>query len=76
MWTLKNFCELLAKNIINTLANFNEVKPGQTLSILPNLEVKTHGASHIFGSVAYEVLIGGKSILYTGDFNVKISSKP
>lgn len=58
------------KNIVNALNNFNRVKAGETFSVLPNVEVTAYGASHLFGSVGYELKIGNKHLLYTGDFKL------
>ncbi len=57
------------RNILNALTNFNEIKLGETYTLLPEVEVTAHNAAHLFGSVGYELNISGKRILYTGDFN-------
>jgi putative mRNA 3-end processing factor len=56
-------------NIINALSNYNEIDLEKTISILPNFEVTPYSAGHLFGSVGFDIQIGNKNILYTGDFN-------
>lgn len=56
-------------NVMNALEHFHEIKPRETIQLLPDIEVTTYDAAHLFGSVGYELTIGGKRILYTGDFN-------
>ena len=58
------------KIINNTIDNFQELKVGDSFTPLPNIEVTTYEASHIWGAIGYELNIGGKRILYTGDFNL------
>lgn len=57
------------KNIISALQNITEIEIGQSLSVLPNLEITPYHASHLFGSVGFDINFGGKRIFYTGDFN-------
>ena len=57
------------KNIINALQNIHEIGIGKPISVLPNVEVTPYQASHLFGSVGFDLNIGGKRIFYTGDFN-------
>lgn len=57
------------KNIQNASRNFITIGTKKEISILPGVSVKAHDASHLFGSVGYEIIIGNKRILYTGDFN-------
>ncbi|RMG19993.1 MAG: MBL fold metallo-hydrolase [Methanobacteriota archaeon] len=57
------------KNIIGTLQNINEIEIGKPIAILPNVEVTPYHASHLFGSVGFDINIAGKRIFYTGDFN-------
>ncbi len=56
-------------NILNTLDQTIEIEYGQSINILPNVEIIPHNASHLFGSSMFEIKIGNKSIIYTGDFN-------
>ena len=49
--------------------SFVPISPNQTRSIGDDLEVKTHSAGHIPGSLMFE-LNTEKRILFTGDFNV------
>jgi len=58
------------KNILNTIKNYNTIQRGTEISILPGVSIQAYDASHLFGSVGYEITIGNKRILYTGDFNV------
>ncbi|MHA1992136.1 MAG: MBL fold metallo-hydrolase [Candidatus Hodarchaeales archaeon] len=58
-------------NIDNALNNFHEIKTKETVSVLPNIEVTAYEASHLFGSVGYDINISGKRIFYTGDFNLE-----
>lgn len=57
------------KNINQALDNIYEIKQKETIKLFPNFEVTSYEASHLFGSVGYEMNIAGKRILYTGDFN-------
>ena len=57
------------KNINQAVDNFVEIKPKESISPFPGCEIKTWDASHLFGSVAFEITIGSKRMLYTGDFN-------
>ena len=57
------------ESLENALSHFHELKLGDTISILPDIEITTYEASHLFGSVGYEINIAGKRIFYTGDFN-------
>ncbi len=56
-------------NIVNAVQQISEIDIGETFSVLPNVEVTPYHASHLFGSVGFELNIKGKRILYTGDFN-------
>ncbi|MHA1983375.1 MAG: MBL fold metallo-hydrolase [Candidatus Hodarchaeales archaeon] len=58
-------------NIDNALNNFHEIKTKETINVLPNIEVTAYKASHLFGSVGYDINISGKRIFYTGDFNLE-----
>ena len=49
--------------------SFVPIGPSQTRNIGNDLEIKTHSAGHIPGSLMYE-LNCDKKILFTGDFNV------
>ncbi len=57
------------KKINNALDNIYEIKPKESISLFPDFEIKSWDASHLFGSVGYEINIAGKRLLYTGDFN-------
>ncbi len=49
--------------------SISPIGPNQTRQIGEDLELKTHSAGHIPGSLMFE-LIGDRKILFTGDFNV------
>ena len=57
------------KKVNNVLDNIYEIKPKESITLFPDFEVKTWDASHLFGSVGFEINIAGKRLLYTGDFN-------
>ena len=51
-------------------SSFREITVGETVPVLPDLSVVSYPAGHLFGSVGYEIIVGNKSIFYTGDFNI------
>lgn len=57
------------KNVNTALDNIYEIKPKESITLFPDFEVKTWDASHLFGSVGFEINIAGKRLMYTGDFN-------
>jgi Cft2 family RNA processing exonuclease len=57
-------------SILNALNNFHDFKVGETKRLLPSIKVTSHDASHLFGSLGFDIEIGGKRILYTGDCNI------
>ena len=57
------------ESLENAFTHYHELQLGDTISILPDIEITTYEASHLFGSVGYEINISGKRIFYTGDFN-------
>ena len=56
-------------NVNTVLDNIYEIKPRESITLFPDFDVKTWDASHLFGSVGFEINIAGKRLLYTGDFN-------
>ncbi len=59
------------QNITNALSNHIEIDLDEEFSPLPNVTVRAFGASHLFGSVGFDIQIGGKRLFYTGDFNLQ-----
>ncbi|OLS16870.1 MAG: Ribonuclease [Candidatus Heimdallarchaeota archaeon LC_3] len=57
-------------NVDNALNNFQEIRSKVPVKILPHTEVTSFEASHLFGSVGFEINIAGKRLFYTGDFNL------
>ncbi|MCY3413676.1 MAG: MBL fold metallo-hydrolase [Candidatus Heimdallarchaeota archaeon] len=57
------------ENVMRAQKNFNEMKLGEPLNILPKVEVNAFEAGHLFGSTGFELNIDGKRLFYTGDFN-------
>jgi len=58
-------------NITNALENHIEIGTDEEFHPLPNVKVKAFNASHLFGSVGYDIEIGTKRLFYTGDFNLQ-----
>jgi len=56
-------------SIINAINNFNEIELNRKYHLMPSIDIQAYHAAHLFGSVGFEISIGGKRILYTGDFN-------
>ena len=59
-----------ASNVLNAMSNFNEIELGKPLKVLPKVEITPFNASHLFGSVGFEINIDGRRLFYTGDFNL------
>lgn len=64
-----------SSNVINAMANFNEIELGKSIKVLPKVEITPYNASHLFGSVGFEINIDGKRVFYTGDFNLDNMAK-
>ena len=46
------------------------LKSGKEYHITPDITIKPYNACHIQGSFAYQIFIGDKNILFTGDINL------